>query len=168
MAQRDLGIVTAYGYAKAGGYTGTEAQFTEDLGKIEFPVPVSKGGTGSNTVAGALTNLGLNPVVVPLTESGMSLPSGVTLHSDNFIVAIGKICVVRISLKIVNKSGNTVIGNYFPAAYTPRYNFFATGDTGLGDGKTQSAIMNNDRSLSFWPTNSGTTYVIATGVYVAA
>ena len=31
MAQKDLGIVTAYGYAKQNGYTGTEEEFAELL-----------------------------------------------------------------------------------------------------------------------------------------
>ena len=32
--QKDLGLVTAYGYALAGGYQGTEAEFIEDFGKL--------------------------------------------------------------------------------------------------------------------------------------
>lgn len=32
--QKDLGLVTAYGYALAGGYTGTEAQFIEDFNAL--------------------------------------------------------------------------------------------------------------------------------------
>lgn len=34
MSTMDLGLVTAYGYAKAGGYTGTEAQFQKYLSDI--------------------------------------------------------------------------------------------------------------------------------------
>jgi hypothetical protein len=32
--QKDLGLVTAYGYALAGGYEGTEQQFIEDFAKL--------------------------------------------------------------------------------------------------------------------------------------
>lgn len=34
MATQNLGIVTAYGYAKKGGYTGTEEEFYEALAKV--------------------------------------------------------------------------------------------------------------------------------------
>lgn len=36
--KQDLGMVTAYAYAKAGGYTGTEAQFEEMLGSLSDTV----------------------------------------------------------------------------------------------------------------------------------
>lgn len=38
MATKDLGIVTAYGYAVAGGYTGTEQEFTALLGDLALTV----------------------------------------------------------------------------------------------------------------------------------
>lgn len=38
MAVRDLGIVTAYGYAVEGGYTGTEQEFTALLGDLALTV----------------------------------------------------------------------------------------------------------------------------------
>lgn len=34
VVQKNLGVVTAYGYAKAGGYTGTEEEFTEMIGNL--------------------------------------------------------------------------------------------------------------------------------------
>lgn len=34
MSTKDLGLVTAYGYAKDGGYTGTEAQFRALLANV--------------------------------------------------------------------------------------------------------------------------------------
>lgn len=55
---RDLGLVTAYGYAKSAGYTGTEEEFAQALAALEVPMPVSKGGTGASTATQALTNLG--------------------------------------------------------------------------------------------------------------
>lgn len=52
-ATLDLGLVTAYGYAKDGGFTGTEAQFEAMLANVETYRTLSesyaKGGTGTRT-----------------------------------------------------------------------------------------------------------------------
>lgn len=43
MATQNLGIVTAYGYAKKGGYTGTEVEFYKTLAEMTALVGVSNG-----------------------------------------------------------------------------------------------------------------------------
>lgn len=43
METQNLGIVTAYGYAKKGGYTGTEEEFYKALAEMPALVGVSNG-----------------------------------------------------------------------------------------------------------------------------
>lgn len=45
MAVKDLGVVTAYGYAVAGGYAGTEEEFTALLGDLANTVEDLEGMT---------------------------------------------------------------------------------------------------------------------------
>lgn len=47
MATKDVGIVTAYGYAKSKGYTGTEEEFAQLLAGTESAQSYAVGGTGS-------------------------------------------------------------------------------------------------------------------------
>lgn len=58
MAIKDLGIVTAYGYARAGGYEGTEQEFKELLASmtdaidsvVEFTDPLNNGNIVVNLI----------------------------------------------------------------------------------------------------------------------
>ena len=67
--KQDLGMVTAYAYAKAGGYTGTEAQFEEMLGSL------------SDTVD-ELSN-------ISATASGLPAGSNPTASYSNGVISLG-------------------------------------------------------------------------------
>ena len=79
---RDLGLVTAYGYAKAAGYTGTEEEFAQALSALEVPTPVSKGGTGATSLddAGILTKDGVQ------ISPGHKFFGGMTVFGDTPMV----------------------------------------------------------------------------------
>lgn len=66
MAQKDLGIVTAYGYAKQNGYTGTEEEFAELLSTLpNIPFNASAAsGTDDAKLYAAITALGWQSDVV--------------------------------------------------------------------------------------------------------
>lgn len=126
---------------------------------------------GTNCVA---TNTGtelkaLNDSLTPnyISITNPTLPTGFTLHGLNYVIKVGRLCYYRISIKMVNPpSGSNGIYNYFPAGYRPLYDSNAYGETGLGDGKLQPIGIYTDGHISIFPTNTGTTYAIATGVFV--
>ena len=60
---KDLGAVTAYGYARDGGYTGTEEQFTTEQGNI------------ANTAAAALASARDSEAYAKGTRGGSAVPS---------------------------------------------------------------------------------------------
>ena len=66
MVQKDLGIVTAYGYAKQNGYTGTEEEFAELLSILpNLPLDASAAaGTTDGDLYRAIQALGWESEVI--------------------------------------------------------------------------------------------------------
>lgn len=121
-----------------------------------------------------VTNLGdqisnLNDSLTPnyISITNPTLPTGFTLHGLNYVIKVGRLCCYRISIKMANPpSGSSAISNYFPVGCRPLYDSSAYGETGLGDGKLQPISLYTDGHISMFPVNTGTTYAIATGVFV--
>ena len=84
MIEKNLGAVTAYAYAKAGGYTGTEAEFRQMLGEIattlnefeNFSVSVTTLPAGSSATASYAN--GVLSLGIPKGDTGDTGDTGPT------------------------------------------------------------------------------------------
>ena len=93
---KDLGLVTAYAYAVAGGYTGTEAEFeellgniAEDLSEIEnLSVTITTLPAGSDATA-SYSN-GVLSLGIPRGDKGETGATGATGATGNGIQSITK------------------------------------------------------------------------------
>lgn len=100
---KDLGVVTAYAYAVAGGYEGTEAEFTEALGRAGIVVEqlenltavattLSEGSEATASYADGVLTFG-----IPKGDTGATGPQGeqgVKGDTGNGIVSIAKTATV--------------------------------------------------------------------------
>lgn len=69
--QKDLGLVTAYGYALAGGYQGTEEQFKRDFAALM---------SGQYTALGSKPSINGVTLVGNKTSADLGIQTGATLH----------------------------------------------------------------------------------------
>lgn len=88
------------------------AQDAPEGGGITTPVPVSDGGTGATTAAGARTNLGAAPTASPVFTGSISLGrnTGTTVGSGSF--AVGASVVASGSCSHAECSNTTASGGY--------------------------------------------------------
>ena len=150
-------------------------------GAIDAITPLTTTPTSGSTkgiTSGAVYTALNNVETKVLTASDMVFDSGVSLHEpnqypNNFILRIGKICILYFSIKLENVTGaipaKKIIG-YIPTGFRPigtnNDSYYGIGDTGLGDGKAQQVQINFVNGVfSLFPTNTGTTYAIGSMVY---
>ncbi len=85
MATQNLGIVTAYGYAKKGGYTGTEEEFCKALAEIAGKI--GTGGGNSGTDGG---NTGTTSLTIGTVTSGDTASASISNGKLNLVLPRGE------------------------------------------------------------------------------
>ena len=111
----------------------------------------------------------LKVTTTPLDASSMTFDSGIELYTSapNYIQRIGKLVIITFAVKLTNATINSpkTIGNFVSNNLIPHFSVNAYGETGLGDGKYQAAVLGNTGILKIFPCNSGTTYCIGQFIY---
>ena len=107
--------------------------------------------------------------IVDLTNSGISLPSGISFYGANLYVKTGRIVNLLINLQIVSSVKQQFVISNFISDIKDRP--IINTANGIGDGATdgvmQGVILKSAGSLELWNSKTGTTYAQGNLVYIA-
>ena len=135
-----------------------------------FTVPVSDGTHEYKASVGEMGSVINKVTTIPLDASSMTFDSGIELYTSttNYIQQIGNLVIITFGVKLTNAVVNSpkTISNFIPDGLCPANTVTAFGETGLGDGRYQTSIIDHNGTFRIFPCNAGTTYCIGQFVYM--